>query len=214
VRTFDLLGEQVPYYELDPAIASNVARYNWTAHDIWNSERRIEVAIGHHFLQRHYSDYIFEFGNTMSQYVGGVRVIVDLTDYEYGAYTIDIMDFHPGEKFDSILSISTFEHVGMEDGSNDLSRSIRSVRHVQSMLRPGGEMLATWALGYNHKLDQALFSGVLGFNKVIFYRRLDAENNWQECDRESARDIQFFKPFPYANGIFVGYYYGNESNHP
>jgi hypothetical protein len=199
---------------LNPFVANDVANYHWNVSDIADSERRIEIAIGEHFLKRNYGKYVLEVGNTLVQYIGGMHTIVDLTDSTFGAHRMDIMDFHPDDPFEVIVSISTVEHVGFDEDDHDPDKGERAIAHMKSMLAPGGCMLLTWAINYNVNLDERLFAGRIPMHENLFYRRVDAANNWEPCTESEVRECQFFKPFKYANGLYVGYYYQNESNDP
>src|SRR4030042_260073 len=83
------------------------------------NERAIEIPIFLKIIKEHRGKRILEVGNVLSHYVSYQHDILD--KYEKGKNIInkDVVDFHPKEKYDLILSISTLEHVGLDENVQD-----------------------------------------------------------------------------------------------
>ncbi|GAC1376774.1 MAG: hypothetical protein NVS2B12_35170 [Ktedonobacteraceae bacterium] len=130
------------------------------------AERAVEVPVAFHFLaQRAGSGNILEVGNVLQHYENGLsdllciraRRIVDKFEAGEGIDCIDIMDVDPAEKYQTIVSISTLEHVGQgraptgtfgeQKRATDLEAPIKAVAKVYDLLAPGGQALITVPFG-------------------------------------------------------------------
>ena len=65
--------------------------------------------------------------------------------------------FDPGAtRFDLIVSVSTLEHVGLDEQRREPGKAAAAVRRLTSMLAPGGLLWMTVPVGYNPDLEQAI----------------------------------------------------------
>jgi hypothetical protein len=87
------------------------ARYNMT----WAGERMVEIPIGRALLEAQPGGRILEVGNVLPHYFPTRHEIVDKFEHGPGVLNVDILEFAPPHRYDLILSISTFEHIGFED---------------------------------------------------------------------------------------------------
>lgn len=147
---FDYRGRRIDYFDHP---------YNTTR----QNERCVELAIAREWLhdaavRDGRAVEGLEVGNVLGHYgVPWERRIVDLNEQGDGVENVDVFDVD--DTFDWIVSISTIEHVGQDDGWDDPRRAPLAVDYLRSLLRPGGRMLVTAALGWNAALDAALTSG-------------------------------------------------------
>lgn len=104
---------------------------------------------------------ILEVGNVLSHYpdidkLAGPRRIVDRFEEAPGVENIDVFDIRG--RYDYIASISTLEHVGVDDGRSDPWFGLAALPFLRSLLREGGEMYVTFPYGWNSVLDRAAAS--------------------------------------------------------
>jgi SAM-dependent methyltransferase len=174
--------------------------YNMT----WASERCVEVPIGRHFASQTSPEKTLEVGNVLSHYGPVQHDILDKFERGPGVINQDILSYKPAKKYDLVLSISTFEHIGFDDESEDSSaRKIQeAVAACKRLLSAQGRLVITTPMGYNPELDQLLAQNALGLMGETYlkkYGRLD----WRECPKAEALQSRYREPFPYANAVAV-----------
>jgi hypothetical protein len=147
--TFEWRGQTLPYLVHD---------YNTTA----LNERCFEVpiAVAWHESNEMMDPDFLEVGNVLSHYGWGGHEVVDLFEVADGVRNEDVRDL-VGE-WDRIVSISTVEHVGQQEGVPDEFGPLLAVNRMMQALRPGGEMLLTVPFGQNPHLDGQILRGELG----------------------------------------------------
>jgi SAM-dependent methyltransferase len=177
-------------------------RYNMT----WAGERMVEIPVALEFLKRHAGGRVLEVGNVLGHYISTTRDHVVVDKYERGPGVIneDILSYRPEERFDAIVSISTFEHIGFDDDGSGGSgeKILAAVRACRALLKPGGRMLLTVPLGYNPEMDALIREGRLGVEREGYLRRV-RRREWEECDRVKAMEHRFGDPYPYANAVLL-----------
>lgn len=160
------------------------ALYNAT----WRNERAVEVPIV--FWSAYYFDLItggpriLEIGNVMGHYIKAKNDVLD--KYEKGENIIneDIATFKPEKKYDLIVSISTLEHVGIDETPSKPEKLIEALFNIKTnVLKPGGVMIATVPVGYNGCLDQLLTFETDLFSSVhCMWRKSHRSLDWIEVD--------------------------------
>ncbi len=170
----------------------------------WRTERTVEVPIVWELVRENRGRRILEVGNVLSHYFPVSHEIVD--KYERGASVRneDVVDIRPEAPYDLIVSISTLEHVGMDEEEKEPRKPLRAVRHLGSLLAPGGRLVVTIPLGQNPELDRMLGDGEIPFTRLLCLKRISAGNDWIETDWESIRGSRHDHPFRAANGLVVG----------
>ena len=97
----------------------NEYEYNYVRQDqAYRSERVVEIPLAKEFIAGNQNTRLLEIGNTTQQYMGEAKIWWDVVDrYERakGVHNEDLLAFKPSENYDSILSISTLEHVGFDE---------------------------------------------------------------------------------------------------
>lgn len=192
-RRFIFAGKKFRYF---------VHRYNAT----WRNERAIEVPIVWHQVRDAYTRRarVLEVGNVLSHYVPTHHTVVDKYEKAKGVINQDIVDFNPIKKFDLIVAISTFEHIGWDESPRRKQKVNRAVKHVRSLLRPGGRAIITVPVGYNPYVDEQLIAGKLGFDSHVVMQRTSIDNQWCEVNDSVLPTAKYGHPFSNANVVVVG----------
>lgn len=183
---FVLNGEEYPYFR-HPANNTKV------------NERIVEVPIIRKHVEGKQGSTL-EVGNVLGQYLGRRWTTVDLVEKEPGVTNCDILDWKGGP-YDLIVSISTFEHIGVDHGTIP-SRAIDAIQHCEKLLRPGGRFVFTIPIGYHPLLDSWLLETWHG--KRSFLRRMSPDNRWAQVDEAQAKYAKYGKPYKYGNALIVG----------
>jgi hypothetical protein len=179
-------------------------RYNLTP----INERAVEVPLALAEIAGHAPDRILEIGNVLSHYPGvPVHDVIDR--YERHAQNPIIREdaryFCTTKRYDCIVSISTFEHVGWDESPRDPHKAWETIAHLRTLLSPSGTLFCTVPFGYHPALDARLLEERASFASYGILRRTTADNTWSETDPSTIRpgDIQFGRPFPFANALHV-----------
>ena len=117
------------------------AHYNVT----WCNERAVEVPLGRWYLEQVASEtgQVLEVGHVLGHYGKHNHAVLDKYETSAGVINEDITTWQTEERFDLILSISTFEHIGFDDdaagGSADkilAAIAALSLIHISEPTRP------------------------------------------------------------------------------
>jgi len=130
------------------------------------AERAVEVPIAFNFLMnRPAGSSILEVGNVLQHYENALSDLLSLRDRRIvdkfescdGVDCIDIMDLDSSEKYQTIISVSTLEHVGQscapggEFGerkrATDLEAPLKAAAKIYDLLAIGGRALLTVPFG-------------------------------------------------------------------
>ena len=189
-RTFTLGGQQY--------------RYFFHGHnDTWSNERAVEIAVAAAFVEGYAGKRVLEVGNVLPNYLSFPHDVVDKHEVGPGVINVDFLEFQPATRYDAIVSISTIEHVGLEDEVPDPARAVAAINHLRSLLNDGGELLVTFPIGYNPQLDALVRSGRLPMDEVRFMRRVTADNQWVEGTLDDALIARYGEPFRSGNVIVI-----------
>ena len=132
-----------------------------------NNERAVEVALARDFVRGKTGEFL-EIGNVLSNYFNFPHDIVDKYEIAPGVINEDVVTFSPAKSYDYIVSVSTLEHVGWDEQPREPGKLARSVNHLKTLLKNGGQMLVTMPLGYNPHLDEWVSSQHTGFDEVRY----------------------------------------------
>jgi hypothetical protein len=202
LQQFRCEGLKYPYF---------IHRYNST----WMNERAVEIPIIHETIEAYKGKRILEIGNVMSHYGRTSHDIVDKYESGKGVMNCDILEFNPPGKYDLIVSISTFEHIGFDEGSrygNDQPCTgyernlLLAMNKVKSLLADKGLFVMSVPLGFNRFLDEQIQGDTLGLSKMVFLKRMTPDNQWQQVSFREVCGISFDQPFNSANGLMIGFY--------
>ncbi|MSU63261.1 MAG: hypothetical protein EXS31_12835 [Pedosphaera sp.] len=175
-------------------------RYNMT----WASERCVEVPVARFYLEQHAGGRILEVGNVLSHYSPIDHEVLDKFEKGPGVINEDVVLFAPADKYDLILSISTFEHIGFDDDSTSASapKILAALAACRKLLKPSGRVIITVPIGYNLELDELIRTGTLGATRKTFLKKTGSKL-WLSVDQGTALECKYKEPFPYANAILV-----------
>ncbi len=189
----------------DQALPLFYHRYNMT----WANERAVEVPIAAEFLRRFDGKSVLEVGNVTPHYLDTAHTVIDKYERGPGIVNDDIADFAPGERFDLILSVSTFEHIGFDDEADGDSgeKIARAIATCRGLLAAEGRLVLTLPLGYNPALDRRIAEGQLGSDQVVFLKRT-GRLEWQGVAAGEALACEYGRPFPYANAVMIAQFGG------
>lgn len=170
----------------------------------WRNERSVELALALDFLERRKGTRTLEVGDVLSQYTSSSHDRLDKYDPSPGIIREDIVGFVPDEPYETVISISTLEHVGWDETPRQPEKALDAYRSMRGMLKPGGAMLLTCPLGHNPRLDELLQEGAIDFPKSTFMLRISSDNRWREATAEEVNGSKYNSPYRNANAIFVG----------
>jgi len=176
------------------------AHYNVT----WCNERCVEVPIGRWYLKQAGEGEVLEIGHVLGYYDDCEHSVLDKFETAGGIINEDITTWQTDRRFDFILSISTFEHIGFDDdAAGDSGQKILdAIAACRELLLPGGKLALTVPLGYNPDLDRLLDEDGLGQDRGWFLLRRGARD-WHEVDRRKALGTAYGRPYPFANALFI-----------
>lgn len=192
----------------------------------YRNERAIEIPIAKQYLEEYWKQGnipkidVLEIGNVLSQYYrfyeeydlvdsGGMigHTIVD--KYERGEDVIneDLLDFDPHKKYGFIISISTLEHIGLDEQEPiNPAKSLKAFKKIYQLLKLHGTALITVPLGYNTEIDRLIYDGILEneFNgiKIYFMLRISYDNLWLQVS-DFEEKPKYGHPFNGDNAIAV-----------
>jgi SAM-dependent methyltransferase len=187
--TFEYDGEQLAYF---------LAPYNVT----WANERCVELAIAEELLARE-SGSVLEIGNVWSHYAEHDHAVVDKYEVAPGVENIDVVDIDPSLKFDLVFSLSTMEHVGWDEEPREPEKLRSALDRLRQLISPGGSAVITFPLGWNHWLDEQIFSTGLEFDRLDWYERTGRFCSWRLSDRDALFGREYGTPYINANGLVV-----------
>lgn len=175
-------------------------QYNFT----WNNERAIEVPIIWQKIKENREKEILEVGNVCSHYFSVKHDVLDKYEIGKGVINKDILDFQTQKKYDLIVSISTIEHMGLDEEKKDSFKIIKVIKKLKELLKSNGKIIITFPIGYNSSLDFLVMRRKIKFSKTYFMKRISKENEWKEVQFNDINKIKFNKPFPFANAVLIG----------
>ena len=178
-------------------------RYNQT----WKNERCIESPLVKSIVDSERGK-ILEIGNVLSHYYTAAWDVLDKFDKGKNIINEDIAYFNPQNKYDLIISISTFEHIGFDDDLSGFKNSAVKIEKsfnntFNNALKNNGKIVISAPIGYNPDMDRIIFGNKLKFDEQYFYMRI-TDRKWVQVNEEEAVGTKFNSPFQYANCIFIG----------
>jgi hypothetical protein len=190
-------------------------KYNTT----FLNERAIEIPIIAHYVKKYQHKRILEIGNVLKHYFNFNFDVVDKYEKYEDVTNVDIVDYNPHEKYDLIVSISTFEHIGYDEntrygtpGENNVQLSclLKAMEKTKALLKPGGMFVFTVPLGFNSFLDSRIEKNELNMTELYFLKRLNARNDWMQADYSEVKAFRYGNPYTCANAVMIGIYRNQE----
>jgi hypothetical protein len=190
VKTFKFQGHVYHYY---------TNKYNTT----WKNERAVEIPVVWEIV-KNCRGKILEVGNVLSHYHPFSHDVVDKYEKVKGVINQDIVDFHPAQRYDLIVSVSTIEHIGWDENPKEPEKVLCAIENLKSnCLAPGGMMVITAPLGHNPELDKSLREGNADLGKQYYMKRLTKDNLWKQTELHNVQKVKYDSPFPNGNAIVI-----------
>lgn len=167
----------------------------------FDNERSVEVPVTLSFIENHPSSRLLEIGNVLHCYIKSSHDVVDKYERAPGVINQDVVEFAPLAKYDVIVSISTIEHVGLDEPLKERGKCVRALLHIKSLLEDGGKALITVPVGYNEDIDTYIINNRASFENITFLKRVSLSNKWIEVDMEEAMQHRYGCRFPAANAV-------------
>lgn len=166
-QSFKFAGEVIPcFYHL----------YNcgWPP---YTSERCVELAIADNWLKRFGPNEVIEVG-AVTPYYWPHRVATVVDPFDEHPLVTHRQSFLDLKLDRPILSISTFEHIGMGDyGSSEPSEAVNVA--FERLFEDAEQFLVTVPIGYNRRVDELLFERSLPKNVTVEFLTRDRNGGWQ-----------------------------------
>lgn len=177
----------------------NNKEYNYFNHE-YNStrftERAVEIPISFDFINQ--KTEIIEIGCVLPYYMDTEHEVIDLVDTHPKAKNVDAIDVNYKNK--NVLSISTVEHVGLNDYGIESKEKDSSIKLCQKIMDESTKYFITWPLGYNPHLDKWGFTQ----NASFISRNKNDPNSWIQKNFSELMDTDFlYGTYRCANSIII-----------
>ena len=181
-----------------------VAYFRHPYHYTWLNERAVEIALARRVLAARPAARVLEIGNVLSHYLPVRHPVVDKYERAPGVRNVDAADLAPTGDVDLVLSVSTLEHVGLDEDVCDPGKPVRVIARLVDLLAPGGTLWMTLPVGYNPDLDGQLRAGVVAFDRLSALRRAPHHNRWTQVPVGQVWDAPYDRLLYTAHGLLVG----------
>jgi len=166
------------------------------------NERAVEISICLDFISN--SQKILEIGNVLSHYVPINWEVLDKYEPGKGVINEDVVAFKSNSKYDLIVSVSTFEHIGFDEKIKDVDKPKKALQHLRKFLTKKGVLVITIPYGWNPDLDKMILNKEILFNELFVFKRISWGNIWIKTKLENLKNVKYGKPYIGANGLIVG----------
>lgn len=160
----------------------------------WGSkgERLVEIPLVEPFIRDHGQERFLEVGNVLNYHLSVPdHDVVDKYEVSNGVWNQDIETFEPQRQYDLIVSISTLEHIGLDEEQKDEQKARRAFEAIVRMLSPGGKLILTVPYHYNPSIDELIWDMVSLGQDVSFFTKDSHFGPWREVDPQAARSEEF-----------------------
>lgn len=193
---FEYKGIRLPYF---------YHKYRST----WANERIVEIPVFRDIISKSSGKRVLEIGNVISHYDTVNHDIIDKYENDPSIIREDILKFKPDSKYDIIISISTFEHVGWDEEIRVPSKIFPVMDSVKGLLSESGRLIFSIPIGYNPELDKFIFNKEIHLDSAYYMKRVSSSNHWIECTEEDAEKAKYGHPFFCANVLLIGEIHSN-----
>jgi hypothetical protein len=126
----------------------------------WRNERQIELPIFKEILDS--GKDILEVGNVLPHYYNTNHIVIDKYESGEGIINKDVLEAEG--KYDLIISISTLEHIGIDEPGEKDDKVLNAIRHLKSLLKDNGRLVFSFPRGHNHFLDTEASKSIYNLN--------------------------------------------------
>jgi len=172
----------------------------------FNNERCIEISAVRGLVELEIngsSKTILEVGNVLSHYFPFQHDVVDKYEKMTKVINEDIIEFKPQKRYDVIISISTFEHIGFDDEVIDTQKSVIAYNHLKELLNQNGTIVITMPIGYNPNILLLLEERKFDFTEIFYLKRI-SRMKWIESTYDEVKEYQYNYPYKNGNAIVIG----------
>lgn len=168
-------------------------------------------------VQKHDAKRVLEFGSVLPYYFPVHHCVIDKYDNRAGL-NVDILDLRLPKKYDLIVSISTIEHVGFNEGKyagryqvtpHSAEKIKQALDVLKDHLSPHGKLIITAPLGYNPELDDMLRKDRI-LAGVKYLKRISRSNKWIEVQEGEIKHVEYGNPYTGASVVAL-YFFEQES---
>jgi hypothetical protein len=163
------------------------------------NERCIELTLAFRYLDMVGSSNTIEMGAVTPYYKKGNHICYDPKD-PYANQSLSCGEIEALGK--NVLSISTIEHVGMNEHGIDAKKQ-DAYDFILRTIDQASSCLISWPIGYQLSLDNFFKTNKSFFN--YFYYVKHGNKHWELSFEDSALDLQYGKPFNNANAVVFIY---------
>jgi hypothetical protein len=159
LETFEFQGKTYPYL-IHPYCAS------------WKNERAVNIPVVWDIVKTYQENgkRILEVGNMLSYVYPISHDVLDKYEVIDGIINEDVVSFHPSTKYDLIFSILSLQCVGWDETPREQTKILDAIDNLKSLLAPGGQLVVSLGIGYNHAMDEMLKNGTLSFERQYYLK--------------------------------------------
>jgi len=168
----------------------------------WLNERAVEVPVFAGLVASEEPGSVLEVGNVLSHYGFAGHDVVDKYEHAPGVLNADAADLELDRRYQLIVSVSTLEHLGLDERPLEPDKPKRALGRLRSLLAPGGRLVFSVPVGYNPHLDRYLRSEEAGLADCGALRR--DGRHWRETDCSQAWDIPYDRLLYRAGAVVIG----------
>lgn len=150
-----------------------------------NSERIVVVSIIMEKIIHDSSMKCLEDLDTINNYYSFPHDIVDKYEMSNLVINLDIVEFNPKEKYDTILSIFTVEHIGFYETEINRGKTTLAKNKMLNLLTSHGSLIITVLLGYNPEIDDLILNNSFNFH-ILFLERYSKFNKRIDTSKDLA----------------------------
>ena len=160
-------------------------RHNVPVEDFRSSERAIEISLAIDFLSHYIKDEpVLELGCVLPYYIlkRPNHAVCDLTDTHPQNIRRDLRKMSDDDFRANIVSISTIEHIGMNEYGIKGDGGASAVDVLKRILANALRYFITFPLGYNQALDEFI-ANAPDLNEKYVTRAADDLNDWVAVEK-------------------------------
>ena len=190
-KTFSFQGKTY-HYHIHPYCTS------------WKNERAVVIPVFNDILKEFQAKRkkVLEVGNTLSYVYPVSHDILDKYEIADGVINEDVVTFSPGKHYDLIFSVVSMQCIGWDEVPRDSTKILATLKNLNRLLTPDGQLVISMGLGYNPEMDELLKKGVLGFDKIFYLKRI-SELEWKEVAYKDIEDAKYDESVPTSTVLAI-----------
>lgn len=166
----------------------------------WRGEREAELPIFKNILDHYDPKDVLEVGNVLRNYYPVNFTVLDKYERGKGIINDDAADYKSTKKYNLILSISTIEHIGLDEENAEPKKVLFAIKNLMKLLRKNGKFIFSYTLNYNHYLDDLVRKDGLKFSYKKILKKV--KNKWVQIPfEEYIKSGEIAKP---NSVLFIG----------